>query len=94
MAQHPSCFDVLHAGQVQLLEHARRLGDHLVVCLNSDASVRRLKGQGRPLIPAADRAAVLGSLACVDDVVVFDERGAGRCPDRGWRMRLTGRRVP
>ena len=67
------CFDVLHAGHVQLLEHARRLGDHLVVCLNGDRSVRRLKGPGRPLNPAADRAAILRSLACVDDVVVFDD---------------------
>ena len=67
------CFDVLHAGHVQLLEHARRLGDHLVVCLNGDRSVRRLKGAGRPLNPAADREAVLRSLACVDDVVVFDD---------------------
>jgi D-beta-D-heptose 7-phosphate kinase / D-beta-D-heptose 1-phosphate adenosyltransferase len=58
---------------VQLLEHARRLGDHLVVCLNGDRSVRRLKGDGRPLNPARDRAAVLRSLACVDDVVVFDD---------------------
>ena len=67
------CFDVLHAGHVQLLEHARRLGDHLVVCVNSDRSVRRLKGAGRPLNPAADRAAVLRSLAAVDSVVVFDD---------------------
>lgn len=67
------CFDVLHAGHVRLLEQARLLGDHLVVCLNSDRSVRRLKARGRPLNPAADRATVLSSLACVDDVVVFDE---------------------
>ena len=67
------CFDVLHAGHVQLLDQARRLGDHLVVCLNSDRSVRRLKGPGRPLNSAADRAAVLRSLASVDGVVVFDE---------------------
>ena len=67
------CFDVLHAGHVQLLEQARGLGDHLVVLVNSDASVRRLKGPGRPLNPADDRAAVLRSLACVDEVVVFDE---------------------
>ncbi|HEX5366146.1 MAG TPA: adenylyltransferase/cytidyltransferase family protein [Acidimicrobiales bacterium] len=67
------CFDVLHAGHVQLLEQARRLGDHLVVLLNGDSSVRRLKGAGRPLNPVADRAAVLGSLACVDEVVAFDE---------------------
>ena len=67
------CFDVLRAGHVQLLEHARRLGDHLVVCLNGDRSVPRLKGAGRPLNPAADREAVLRSLACVDDVFVFDD---------------------
>ncbi len=67
------CFDVLHAGHVQLLESARRLGDHLVVCLNGDDSVRRLKGPGRPLNPAEDRMAVLSSLACVDGVVVFDD---------------------
>ena len=67
------CFDVLHAGHVQLLDQARRLGDHLVVCINSDRSVRRLKGPGRPLNSAADRAAVLRSLASVDGVVVFDE---------------------
>jgi D-beta-D-heptose 7-phosphate kinase/D-beta-D-heptose 1-phosphate adenosyltransferase len=67
------CFDVLHAGHVRLLDQARRLGDHLIVCLNSDDSVRRLKGAGRPLNGAADRAAVLESLGCVDGVVVFDE---------------------
>jgi D-beta-D-heptose 7-phosphate kinase/D-beta-D-heptose 1-phosphate adenosyltransferase len=67
------CFDVLHAGHVQLLEHARSLGDHLVVLVNGDASVRRLKGPGRPLNPVADRVAILRSLACVDEVMVFDE---------------------
>jgi rfaE bifunctional protein nucleotidyltransferase chain/domain len=67
------CFDVLHAGDVQLLEQARRLGDHLVVLLNGDASVRRSKGAGRPLNPVGDRSAVLESLAAVDEVVVFDE---------------------
>lgn len=67
------CFDVLHAGHVACLEAARRLGDGLVVLLNSDESVRRLKGPGRPVQPAADRARVLRGLACVDDVVVFDE---------------------
>ncbi len=67
------CFDVLHAGHVQLLEHARGLGDHLVVLVNGDASVRRLKGSGRPLNPVADRVAILRSLACVDEVVAFDE---------------------
>lgn len=67
------CFDVLHAGHVASLQAARRLGDRLVVLLNSDASVRRLKGPGRPVHGAADRARVLGSLECVDEVRVFDE---------------------
>ncbi|GAB2628612.1 D-glycero-beta-D-manno-heptose 1-phosphate adenylyltransferase [Streptomyces capparidis] len=67
------CFDLLHAGHVGLLESARRVGDCLIVCLNSDASVTRLKGPGRPLVPAADRARVLTGLGCVDAVAVFDE---------------------
>jgi D-beta-D-heptose 7-phosphate kinase / D-beta-D-heptose 1-phosphate adenosyltransferase len=67
------CFDLLHAGHVASLEAARRLGDRLVVCLNSDASVRRLKGSERPVVPQADRARVLAALECVDEVVVFDE---------------------
>lgn len=67
------CFDLLHAGHVRLLESARSLGDLLVVCLNADGSVRRLKGPGRPVVPAVDRAAVVRSLACVDAVVVFEE---------------------
>jgi D-beta-D-heptose 7-phosphate kinase / D-beta-D-heptose 1-phosphate adenosyltransferase len=67
------CFDLLHAGHVSLLREARRLGDCLVVCLNSDASVRALKGPDRPLVPAGDRARVLCALECVDAVAVFDE---------------------
>jgi D-beta-D-heptose 7-phosphate kinase/D-beta-D-heptose 1-phosphate adenosyltransferase len=67
------CFDLLHAGHVTLLEQARRLGDCLVVCLNSDASVRRLKGSTRPLQRQDDRTRVLLALGCVDVVVVFDE---------------------
>ncbi|HET9061142.1 MAG TPA: adenylyltransferase/cytidyltransferase family protein [Acidimicrobiales bacterium] len=67
------CFDVLHEGHVKLLQAARRLGECLVVCLNSDASVRRLKGPGRPIVPEQDRAAVLQALTCVDAVVVFEE---------------------
>ncbi len=67
------CFDLLHAGHVATLEAARALGDCLVVCLNSDASVRRLKGPSRPLQTQADRAAMLGALRCVDAVTVFDE---------------------
>jgi D-beta-D-heptose 7-phosphate kinase/D-beta-D-heptose 1-phosphate adenosyltransferase len=67
------CFDVLHAGHVAMLRAARALGDCLVVCLNSDASVRRTKGPDRPVNPAADRAAVLSALECVDAVQIFDE---------------------
>ncbi|MFJ6000126.1 D-glycero-beta-D-manno-heptose 1-phosphate adenylyltransferase [Streptomyces sp. NPDC092370] len=67
------CFDLVHAGHVGLLESARRIGDCLIVCLNSDASVTRRKGPGRPLNPAADRARVLAALGSVDAVVVFEE---------------------
>jgi rfaE bifunctional protein nucleotidyltransferase chain/domain len=67
------CFDLLHAGHIRMLEAARGLGDCLIVLLNSDASVRELKGPGRPLVPQADRAAVLAALGCVDAVMVFDE---------------------
>jgi D-beta-D-heptose 7-phosphate kinase / D-beta-D-heptose 1-phosphate adenosyltransferase len=67
------CFDLLHAGHVALLRAARRLGDCLVVFLNSDASVRRLKGDGRPCQPAADRAAILLALECVDAVEIFED---------------------
>jgi rfaE bifunctional protein nucleotidyltransferase chain/domain len=67
------CFDLLHAGHVATLEAARRMGDCLVVCLNSDRSVRLLKGPGRPVVTQDDRARVLLALSCVDDVVVFDE---------------------
>lgn len=67
------CFDLLHAGHVAYLQAARSLGDCLVVCLNSDASARRLKGPDRPLVPERDRAAVLASLECVDAVELFDE---------------------
>ena len=67
------CFDLLHAGHIATLRAARGLGDCLVVCLNSDDSVRRLKGPSRPLVPAEDRARVLRALSCVDAVAVFDE---------------------
>ena len=67
------CFDLLHAGHVATLRAARGLGDCLVVCINSDDSVRRLKGPTRPLVTAADRARVLEALECVDAVVVFGE---------------------
>jgi len=67
------CFDLLHAGHISLLRAARALGDCLVVLLNSDESVRRIKGADRPLVPQADRAAVLSALSCVDAVEIFDE---------------------
>ena len=67
------CFDILHAGHVRYLTAARELGDILIVGLNSDASVRKLKGEGRPVNPAADRAEVLAGLRAVDHVVIFDE---------------------
>jgi rfaE bifunctional protein nucleotidyltransferase chain/domain len=67
------CFDLLHVGHVRNLQDARSLGDLLVVGLNSDNSVRRLKGPARPLLPQADRAEVLAALACVDYVVIFDD---------------------
>ncbi|NUT52898.1 MAG: D-glycero-beta-D-manno-heptose 1-phosphate adenylyltransferase, partial [Saccharothrix sp.] len=67
------CFDLLHAGHVRTLRAARSLGDCLVVCLNSDASVRRLKGPDRPVTRQQDRVEVLRALGCVDDVVVFED---------------------
>jgi rfaE bifunctional protein nucleotidyltransferase chain/domain/rfaE bifunctional protein kinase chain/domain len=67
------CFDLLHAGHVRTLQAARGLGDCLIVCLNSDDSVRRLKGTARPIISEADRVDLLLALECVDAVLVFDE---------------------
>jgi rfaE bifunctional protein nucleotidyltransferase chain/domain len=67
------CFDLLHAGHVALLEAARREGDFLVVALNSDASVRGLKGDGRPIVPQDERAETLRALEAVDRVVVYDQ---------------------
>jgi rfaE bifunctional protein nucleotidyltransferase chain/domain len=67
------CFDVLHPGHIQSLEAARGLGDCLIVGLNGDQSVRALKGTGRPVIPADERAEILASLECVDAVVVFED---------------------
>ncbi len=72
------CFDLLHAGHVQMLAFARAQGDALVVGLNSDRSVRMLKGGGRPIHPAAERALILAALEAVDYVVVFDELRAER----------------
>ena len=70
------CFDLLHVGHVRYLQAARALGDALVVGLNSDASVRRLKGPGRPVMPAAERAELVAAVSGVDAVVVFDEDSA------------------
>ena len=67
------CFDLLHIGHIALLEQARRMGDRLIVAVNSDGSVRRLKGSERPLVQEQDRARILAALAVVDAVVVFDE---------------------
>jgi rfaE bifunctional protein nucleotidyltransferase chain/domain len=67
------CFDLLHPGHVGSLEQARALGDALIVGLNSDASVRALKGTGRPVLPERERAEILAALECVDAVIIFDE---------------------
>ena len=67
------CFDLLHVGHVRYLAGAKALGGKLVVAMNSDASVRRLKGAGRPLMPADERAEIIAALADVDAVVIFDE---------------------
>jgi rfaE bifunctional protein nucleotidyltransferase chain/domain len=67
------CFDLLHVGHVRYLNAARGLGDRLVVGLNSDESVRRLKGPTRPVTPESERAEILSALACVDAVVLFSE---------------------
>jgi D-glycero-beta-D-manno-heptose 1-phosphate adenylyltransferase len=67
------CFDLLHAGHVRYLHAAKKLGDRLVVAINSDESVRALKGEGRPLMPASERAEILAALSDVDGVVIFAE---------------------
>jgi D-beta-D-heptose 7-phosphate kinase/D-beta-D-heptose 1-phosphate adenosyltransferase len=73
------CYDLLHIGHVRLLEEAKKMGDHLVVGLNSDASVRRLKGSRRPAVREQDRARILAALAAVDAVVIFDEDTPLQC---------------
>ena len=67
------CFDLLHIGHIELLEQARHMGDRLIVAVNSDDSVRRIKGSERPLVQEQDRARILAALAVVDAVVMFDE---------------------
>ena len=67
------CFDLLHPGHIETLEKARGLGDVLIVGVNSDRSVRAVKGAGRPIVPERERVEVLAALECVDAVVIFDE---------------------
>ena len=67
------CFDLVHPGHIETLEKARELGDVLIVGVNSDRSVREMKGPGRPIVPQQERAEVLSALECVDAVVIFDE---------------------
>lgn len=67
------CFDLLHPGHIQSLEAARALGDFLIVGINSDSSVRELKGLARPVLPEQERAEILASLECVDAVLIFPE---------------------
>lgn len=68
------CFDILHVGHVRLFQEAKALADILIVAVNSDASVRAIKGAGRPFVPAEQRAEVVAALASVDYVIIFDER--------------------
>lgn len=67
------CFDLLHVGHVRYLEGARREGDLLITAVNDDSSVRRLKGPGRPLMPASERAEILAALECTNYIVVFKD---------------------
>jgi len=67
------CFDLLHVGHIRYLKEAKSLGDLLIVGVNSDDSVRRLKGKGRPLMPQGERAEILAALEAVDYVVIFEE---------------------
>jgi rfaE bifunctional protein nucleotidyltransferase chain/domain len=68
------CFDLLHVGHIRYLHAAKKLGGRLVVAINSDESVRALKGEGRPLMPAEERAEILAALSDVDAVIIFPER--------------------
>jgi rfaE bifunctional protein nucleotidyltransferase chain/domain len=67
------CFDLIHAGHIRYLREAKKLGDILVVALNSDSSVRKLKGRGRPILPERERAEILASFSDVDYLIIFDE---------------------
>jgi len=72
------CFDILHVGHLRYLEEARRLGDVLVVAINSDESMRRIKDPGRPILPESERITLVSALRCVDHVVLFDEPDVSR----------------
>jgi rfaE bifunctional protein nucleotidyltransferase chain/domain len=72
------CFDLLHVGHVRYLQSARAMGDLLVLGLNSDQSVRALKGPGRPVMPQSERAEILAALTCVDFIVIFDDSTVDR----------------
>ena len=75
------CFDILHVGHLRYLQAARALGDVLVVAINSDRSVRLIKGEGRPVMNENERVALVSALACVDHVVLFDEPDVTRVLD-------------
>jgi len=71
-------FDLVHAGHIRYLEAAKKCGDVLIVALNSDASVRKLKGRGRPVLPERERAEILAAFACVNYLTIFDEPNVER----------------
>ena len=72
------CFDILHVGHVRYLKKTKEFGNYLIVMLNSDFSVKSIKGEGRPINCEADRAEILSSLSCVDYVVLFDEKSPAK----------------
>ena len=76
------CFDLLHPGHVRYLQQARKLGDALIVALNSYRAVQALKGEARPILKESERAEVMAALACVDYVTIFDEIGRASCRER------------
>ena len=75
------CFDILHVGHLRYLEHARALGDVLVVAINSDKSMRTIKDRGRPILPENERVSLVSALRCVDHIVLFDEPDVSRILD-------------
>ncbi|WP_413894606.1 adenylyltransferase/cytidyltransferase family protein, partial [Candidatus Skiveiella danica] len=71
------CFDILHVGHVRYLREAKKLGDVLILALNSDTSVRAIKGEKRPLVPEDERADIMAALECIDFIVIFPETTPG-----------------